>query len=259
MAKIERYWQLQDESEALSRALADVEAPPPLPPLIIHDLVRHEEAWTGYYPKYAMLSRGEKAEIARRLTGLRYPRPIHTEPTQWMQETGMLTTASYGFLKHGPPGANEALMKLALRGRRPRYSLDRELSTPTAVVLKDAETRGAAVAFRGRQRRTPEVPEHVTALDNANLARVLAGRKMDLSEEWGVVQAARQKYGTVSELHGYSLGASKALQIAQEEPTMNGVRVKLINPFLGPRHVLANTIGDNVTIARTIEDFASGS
>ena len=174
------------------------------------------------------------------------PQPKHDVPTNEMNVGALAVNDAYRFSK-GDTTLEAEMFDFD-------NTLDVELSNDAGIVFEDGRGR-VVVALRGR-----DPDKASTAVDDANVMDIITGKApRNVKAAVELVEGAISKYGSIQDLHGYSMSGGLITHMAREMPeTFASIEnVQLINPLLGPRDVAA-MLPENVTIARTVEDFASG-
>ena len=197
-----------------------------------------------------MITGDPRVFAKRTYLDLRYPRPIYDMPTATHARAAFLSNASYVRLNEGFDEANAYAMGQG-------FLLDEELSTNVGVVAHHPLTNKTFIALRGAQ-MTPDNPEEtlISARDRTNVARTLAGKQVHDDGVRFMLRNARAKYGTIDGLYGYSLGGQRVLDAVRSN-AIDAEEVMVLQPLIGARDVRKG-IPENIQIARTIEDFASG-
>ena len=194
--------------------------------------------------------RGDVAAYSRKAKVALTPMPKFQEPTLTHMTAAHVANASYIKLNESHDAAADYLEQFGAL-------IDDELSTKNGLVVLDRSGE-VIVGFRGAQRQ-PENPNEGEAsrLDRENINRVLSGKKPLYDVEQRLMQNALERYGRVDSVYAYSLGANKIMNMARDGLLDSADNITVLNPLIGPRDV-AKGVPKEVTIARTVEDFASG-
>ena len=137
------------------------------------------------------------------------------------------------------------------------YLFDKDLSTNEGLVLHNPETNDVKVAFRGTSTSFKRPFDSIKDLTHD--ARFITGTEAygreggSLSTARDLINSAKNKYGNVNELVGYSLGGQKSLLLGDEF----GIKTTTFNPLIGLNSMRQSSTNTEHNIFRTTEDITS--
>ena len=195
-------------------------------------------------------SRAEQLRLASNMSIVKKVKPnIETIPENVRQKALMVRASTL----YSQNGQDRDLTDSFLEDNGVPYRVDDELSTTEGIVLNEiGNPENVKIAYRGSKMNNLG--------DWVSNAKILTGYEKTgalnedrFNETFKQYEAAKAKYGNVSETLGHSRGGTLAMTVGDKY----SVDSTTFNPFLGKNLVRANESNATHDIYRTTEDIAS--